>query len=83
MNILIICTFNTDTKNLDSALLRKGRLLLNYKFDKLNLAKTNALALKLYGKEVSEPLPLSEIYNLEYDLITPKEPVKTKFGFGT
>lgn len=83
LNILIICTFNTDTKNLDSALLRKGRLLLNYKFDKLNLSKTNALALKLYGKEVSEPLPLSEIYNLEYDLITPKEPAKTKFGFGT
>lgn len=81
LNILIICTFNTDTKNLDTALLRKGRLLLNYKFDNLNETKTNALALKLYGKEVLKSLPLSEIYNLEYDLITPAEPAKHKFGF--
>lgn len=81
LNILIVCTFNTDTKNLDTALLRKGRLLLNYKFENLNLEKTNALTQKLYGKTVPKPLPLSEIYNLEYDLIVPKEVEKVAFGF--
>lgn len=81
LNILIICTFNTDMENLDKALLRKGRLLLQYEFRKLTKEKTNALCMKLYGKKVDESLPLSEIYGLEYDLIKPEEPKKIKMGF--
>ncbi len=81
LNILIICTFNTDMENLDKALLRKGRLLLQYKFDELNKEKADLLCEKLYGKKVGKSMPLSEIYNLDYDLIKPKEKPRVQFGF--
>lgn len=81
LNILIICTFNTDMENLDSALLRKGRLLLQYKFDELNKEKADLLTQKLYGRKVGKAMPLSEIYNLDYELIKPKEKPKVQFGF--
>jgi predicted AAA+ superfamily ATPase len=81
LNVLLICTFNTDMEYLDKALLRKGRLLLQYKFDELNAAKADALATKLYGKTVGKAMPLSDIYGLEYDLIKPAEKAKVKFGF--
>jgi len=67
--------------NIDKALLRKGRLLLQYKFDILNKTKTDALCQKLYGKSVGKALALSDIYGLEYDLITPKEKSTFKMGF--
>lgn len=81
LNILIICTFNTDMSNIDKALLRKGRLLLQYKFDDLNKEKTDALCQKLYGRSVGKSLPLSDIYGLDYELITPKQKPTVKFGF--
>ncbi len=81
LNILIICTFNTEMENIDKALLRKGRLLLSYRFGALNKTKTNALCQKLYGKSVDKAMPLSDIYGLEYELITPKEKPSLKMGF--
>lgn len=36
LNIHIICTFNTDLKNIDKALLREGRLTCQYEFKKLS-----------------------------------------------
>lgn len=63
LNISIVATFNTETKNIDPALLRKGRLLKNYKFDKLCLEKSNALLKKLGHEPIlKEPATLSEIY---------------------
>jgi len=47
---LIICTFNTDLKNIDEALLRGGRLRSRYEFKKLTAEKTG-----------TEPLTLSEL----------------------
>ena len=64
LNISIVATFNTQGKDIDKALLRKGRLLKNYNFDRLNVKKSKALLEKL-GKpniEVSEPMTLAEIY---------------------
>jgi SpoVK/Ycf46/Vps4 family AAA+-type ATPase len=68
LNISIVATFNTSGKNIDSALLRKGRLLKNYKFEKLSIKKSQALLNKL-GKnvKVTEPMTLSEIYFYESD----------------
>ena len=37
----IICTFNTRKSDIDEALLRKGRLIESYEFDKLTKEKTN------------------------------------------
>jgi len=64
LRISIVATFNTDKKTLDEALLRKGRLLMNYKFDKLATEKSKALLEKLGHKEVEvkEPMTLADIY---------------------
>jgi len=65
VNISIVATFNTDMKNIDEALLRKGRLMMNYKFEKLCVEKTKKLLKKL-GNEIDDieilPMTLAEIY---------------------
>lgn len=81
LNLLIICTFNTDMENLDKALLRKGRLLVRYHFDKLSKEKTDTMCLKLYGRTAGKALSLADIYGLDYELIAPEEPKKIKMGF--
>jgi len=52
LNISIIVTFNMEGKDIDEALLRKGRLLKNYKFELLSIEKTKALLTKLGRKDV-------------------------------
>jgi len=47
LNISIVATFNTSESELDPALLRKGRLLMNYKFNPLELSKSKKLLEKL------------------------------------
>lgn len=62
----IICTFNTDKSQIDSALLRKGRLIESYEFGKLDVEKSNNLLKKLGKKYVTDkPMVLSDIYNFE------------------
>jgi hypothetical protein len=63
LNISIVATFNTSTKDIDKALLRPGRLLKAYKFDKLEVGKSQALMAKI-GKvaEVKKPMSLADIY---------------------
>lgn len=66
LNIQIICTFNCDLSKIDSALLRKGRLIAKYEFGKLSVDKSNNLAKKLNKNIIfSEPQTLTEIYNSE------------------
>ncbi|MBW3020549.1 hypothetical protein KY334_04585, partial [Candidatus Woesearchaeota archaeon] len=43
LNISIVVTLNTNEKDIDEALLRKGRLLKSYKFEKLSVEKSNKL----------------------------------------
>jgi hypothetical protein len=65
LNISIVATFNTETKNIDDALLRKGRLLKAYKFEKLAVDKAKLL-MKKEGydpEQVSKPMTLADIYN--------------------
>ena len=61
-----ICTINTTLDKLDDALLRKGRLRINYEFRPLTAEKTAALADKL-GKDVPEgaELTLGDIFNYD------------------
>jgi ATP-dependent 26S proteasome regulatory subunit len=67
--IKLICTFNADLKDIDRAILRKGRLIARYEFKPLNTEKAKALANSLGVKNnVNKDLTLAEIYNLEkYD----------------
>ena len=67
LNISIVATFNTETKNIDEALLRKGRLLKAYKFEKLAVDKAKAL-FKKEGHDpefITKPMTLADIYNFE------------------
>ena len=68
LNIQIIATFNTDLKNIDKALLRKGRLTSIYEFKDLETNKTNDLLKTLKSDYVSEKaMSLADIFNLEVD----------------
>lgn len=79
----IICTFNSDEKDIDQALMRKGRLFLNYKFDKLSEEKTRALYEELYDNDPPErQMTLADIYNSDDNGGRKKKEQRT-IGFGT
>lgn len=82
LGIQIIATFNTDVKNIDKALLRKGRLSTIYEFKPLTLDRTNSLLNKLgHEIEVTSPLSVADIFNFEKDNhYLPK--LKKAVGFG-
>lgn len=82
LNIQVICSFNTDLSKIDSALLRKGRLIAKYCFEELSVEKANALSKKL-GKHITynEPTTLTEIYNAE-EMSFSKDSKKHQIGFG-
>lgn len=64
LNIQIICSFNTDISKVDSALMRKGRLIAKYEFKELDVEKANLLSQKLGYKNVfHSPVPLTAVYN--------------------
>lgn len=79
LNLKFICTFNTNLKNIDPALLRKGRLKVKYEFDKLDKDKAQNLINSLSKNyTVNEPMALCDIYNLEENTGVV---VKKKIGF--
>ena len=83
LNISIVTTFNTNSKTIDEALLRRGRLVKSYKFEKLEVEKANNLLKKIGADfKTSEPMTLAEIYNHQENNIT-KEFLKKKIGFKT
>ncbi len=64
--IKLVCTFNANLKQIDQAILRKGRLIARYEFKELELKKAKALASKLgIESNIEKPLTLAEIYNSE------------------
>ncbi len=64
LNIQIICSFNTDISKVDSALLRKGRLIAKYEFKELEVVKAQVLSNKLgFSSNLTSPMNLTEIYN--------------------
>ena len=72
LGIKFICTFNDDMKNIDSALLRKGRLISKYEFKALSIEKTQTL-LNERGvtEKINKPLSLAEIFHFEDDSYEP------------
>lgn len=64
LNIQIICSFNTDLSRVDSALLRKGRLIAKYEFKELETQKAQKLSDKLgFQTQIVKPMTLTDIYN--------------------
>jgi ATP-dependent 26S proteasome regulatory subunit len=81
LNIQIICSFNTDISRIDSALLRKGRLIAKYNFKPLAVKKANALARSLgLNSHFSEPTKLTDIYN-DADIGFEAQETKMAIGF--
>ncbi len=77
-----ICTFNSDISKIDSALLRKGRLIAEYKFKELTVDKCNAY-LQSIDKQatIEKPHSLAELTNLDIVAFKEKLTPKTKIGF--
>ncbi|BAV09339.1 ATPase family associated with various cellular activities (AAA) [Filimonas lacunae] len=71
LNVQLICTFNSALTLVDSALLRKGRLIARYEFGKLSTAKAQQLSNHLgFNKVIDQPMTLAEISNqneVEFD----------------
>ena len=64
LNIQIICSFNTDLSRVDSALMRKGRLIAKYEFNELETHKAQALSDKLgFDTQITNPMTLAAVYN--------------------
>lgn len=81
LNIQVIATFNMRREKIDKALLRKGRLIAEHKFDKLSIEDTNNL-LKNLGKDYisDEPMCLADIYNIDVEVYKTEEKT-TRIGF--
>jgi len=80
LGMQIICTFNSDITSIDDALLRKGRLILKHKFDKLSKENSQLLSDKLgFKTEIKSDMTLAEIYNQEDEFSNVEG--KTKIGF--
>jgi len=77
-----ICTFNTKLSNIDKALLRKGRLIAEYKFEALPTEDANRL-LKHLGKEAvaKAPMTLADIYGADEEQIKTEEKGTATIGF--
>lgn len=64
LNVQIICTFNNSLTLVDSALLRKGRLIAKYEFGKLGINKSQRLS-QHFGHDnlINQPMTIAEIAN--------------------
>jgi len=81
LSIQIVATLNMKREKIDQALLRKGRLIAEHKFEKLTVEESNKL-LKHIKKDhkVSEGLTLADIYNIDVEVHRPTKE-KSKLGF--
>ena len=64
LNVQVICTFNSNLSLVDSALMRKGRLIAKYEFGKLSTAKAQKLSDDAgFTRTVQAPMSVAEIMN--------------------
>lgn len=64
LNVQIICTFNNSLTLIDSALLRKGRLIAKYEFGKLGINKSQKLSTHFgFDTLIHQPMTIAEIAN--------------------
>lgn len=80
LNVMIIATFNTNKDEIDPALTRKGRLILEHEFDKLPTENCNKIFKKnKINRKTKEPMSLAEIFNEESNYH--EEKANKKIGF--
>jgi hypothetical protein len=82
LHIQIIATFNANKSLLDKALLRKGRLMIDYAFGKLAAGKANALMASLgINYHTTEAMTLADIFNIDQQTISGERVESVKVGF--
>ena len=80
LNVQLICTFNSSLTMIDSALMRKGRLIAKYEFGKLSVSKSQRLSDHFGFKNIiTKPMTVAEISN-QNEKEFEATPVKV-FGF--
>jgi len=81
LNVQIICTFNNPLSSIDNALLRAGRLIAKYEFNKLSVEKSRRLSEHLgFQTSITEPMTLAEITSQHEKTFKPKQPFRV-IGF--
>jgi len=64
LNVQLICTFNSSLTMIDSALMRKGRLIASYEFGKLSVAKAQRLSNHLgFDSVIKRSMTIAEVAN--------------------
>ncbi|HET9055419.1 MAG TPA: AAA family ATPase [Chitinophagaceae bacterium] len=64
LNVQLICTFNNSLTLVDSALMRKGRLIAKYEFGKLSVSKAQRLSNHMgMNSTITKPMTIAEIAN--------------------
>ena len=64
LNVQLICTFNSSLTLIDSALMRKGRLIAKYEFGKLGVMKSQRLSNHFgFDTIIKKPMTIAEIAN--------------------
>ncbi|MCX6318666.1 MAG: AAA family ATPase [Bacteroidetes bacterium] len=64
LNVQLICTFNNSVTMVDSALMRKGRLIAKHEFGKLGVEKARRLSNHLgFDTVIDKPMTIAEITN--------------------
>jgi broad-specificity NMP kinase len=82
LNIQVVATLNTAREKLDSALLRKGRLIAEHEFKELPEENVKKIFKKLkVTREKYEPMILTDIYNHTEADIENKEKKQKRMGF--
>jgi hypothetical protein len=82
-NTSIIATYNCDRNLIDPALLRKGRMKAEYKFNRLSVDKSQSLMDKLGNSfDVNDPMTLADIFNHEEQYSNEERKPKRSVGFG-
>lgn len=88
MKTAIIVTYNCSEEDIDDALLRKGRLQMDYKFDLLSKEDAVSLAKSLeypedfIEEEITAPMSLANIYNLKTKVVFTEKEKKEKRVMG-
>lgn len=74
LSVQLICTFNNSLTLVDSALMRKGRLIAKYEFGKLGVEKAQRLSDHLgFINTIKKPMTIAEIANPdEKDAVQPQ-----------
>lgn len=81
LNVQLICTFNCPLTMVDSALLRKGRLIASYEFGKLSVEKASRLREVLgIAQPVTDPMTIAEITHPQ-EIRNDTAATKTVIGF--